>query len=68
MPPVPGKKDASTSTGPEGREGDGATSDKPDKPFMEKTSNRPYSIVVWGATGFTGSLVCKHIAHEYPVR
>jgi hypothetical protein len=33
-----------------------------------KTSSRPYSIVIWGATGFTGSLVCKHIAQEYPVR
>ncbi|GAX74962.1 hypothetical protein CEUSTIGMA_g2408.t1 [Chlamydomonas eustigma] len=26
---------------------------------------RPYEIVVWGATGFTGKLVCKHIAQTY---
>lgn len=33
-----------------------------------KTSKRPYSIIVWGATGFTGSLVCRQIAERYPVR
>jgi len=27
--------------------------------------SRPYSIVVWGATGFTGRLVCEHIAKDY---
>lgn len=33
-----------------------------------KPSKRPFSIVVWGATGFTGSLLCKEIANVYPVR
>ena len=33
-----------------------------------KTSKRPYSIVVWGATGFTGGLVCRQIAERYTVR
>jgi hypothetical protein len=33
-----------------------------------KTSKRLYSIVIWGATGFTGSLLCKEIANVYPVR
>jgi len=26
---------------------------------------RPYQIVVWGATGFTGKLVCEHLAKNY---
>uniref|UniRef100_A0A7S3RBG0 Saccharopine dehydrogenase NADP binding domain-containing protein n=1 Tax=Dunaliella tertiolecta TaxID=3047 RepID=A0A7S3RBG0_DUNTE len=26
---------------------------------------RPYQIVVWGATGFTGKLVCEHISRDY---
>ncbi|KAL6762558.1 Saccharopine dehydrogenase-domain-containing protein [Haematococcus lacustris] len=26
---------------------------------------KPYQIVVWGATGFTGRLVCEHIVHDY---
>jgi hypothetical protein len=30
-------------------------------------SGRRFSIVVWGATGFTGALVCKHIAEVYKV-
>ena len=25
-------------------------------------------VVVWGATGFTGKLVCEHIATDYQVR
>jgi short subunit dehydrogenase-like uncharacterized protein len=29
---------------------------------------RPYNVVVWGATGFTGKLVCEHIAKVYQVR
>ena len=33
-----------------------------------KLSKRPYSIVVWGATGYTGTLLCKQIAETYPVR
>jgi hypothetical protein len=37
-------------------------------PIPAKTSKRPYSVVVWGATGFTGSLLCKEIANVYPVR
>lgn len=31
-------------------------------------SNRPYKLIVWGATGFTGQLVCQHIANDYTVR
>ena len=26
---------------------------------------RPYQIVVWGATGFVGRLVCEHISRDY---
>lgn len=26
---------------------------------------RPYQVVIWGATGFTGKLVCEHIARDY---
>jgi len=29
---------------------------------------RNYSIIVWGASGFVGKLVCQHIAQDYPVR
>lgn len=29
---------------------------------------RPYHVVVWGANGFTGRLVCEHIAKNYQVR
>ncbi|GMH34093.1 hypothetical protein BSKO_01927 [Bryopsis sp. KO-2023] len=28
-------------------------------------SARPFQVIVWGATGFTGKLVCEHIAAEY---
>ena len=26
---------------------------------------RPFHVVVWGSTGFTGKLVCEHIAKDY---
>lgn len=29
-------------------------------------STRPYHIVVFGATGFTGRLVCEHLLNHYP--
>ncbi|KAF5833430.1 Saccharopine dehydrogenase-domain-containing protein [Dunaliella salina] len=29
------------------------------------TPTRPYEVVVWGATGFTGKLVCEHLARDY---
>lgn len=29
-------------------------------------STRPYQIVVFGATGFTGRLVCEHLLQHYP--
>lgn len=35
---------------------------------MAATSARPYQVVVWGASGFTGRLVCEHIAKDYQVR
>jgi uncharacterized protein YbjT (DUF2867 family) len=28
---------------------------------------RPQQIIVWGATGFTGKLVCEHLARDYQV-
>ena len=28
---------------------------------------RPYQVVVWGATGFTGRLVCEHLVRDYKV-
>ena len=28
---------------------------------------RPYQVVVWGATGFTGRLVAEHLARDYQV-
>ena len=27
---------------------------------------REHDIIVWGATGFTGSLMCKHLAQHAP--
>lgn len=32
---------------------------------MSSAGNRKYHIVVWGATGFTGSLCCDYIAARY---
>eukprot|EP01023_Acetabularia_acetabulum_P003910 TRINITY_DN1162_c0_g1_i4.p1 TRINITY_DN1162_c0_g1~~TRINITY_DN1162_c0_g1_i4.p1 ORF type:complete len:420 (-),score=76.07 TRINITY_DN1162_c0_g1_i4:476-1735(-) len=32
---------------------------------MSTGETRPYQVVVWGATGFTGKLVCRHIAENY---
>ena len=30
-------------------------------------SARPYEVVVWGATGTVGKLVCEHVAQHYQV-
>ena len=30
--------------------------------------DRRFHLVVWGATGFTGRLVCEHIAADYQAR
>jgi short subunit dehydrogenase-like uncharacterized protein len=35
---------------------------------MKKGAGREFDVVVWGATGFTGKLVCEHIAKNYQVR
>lgn len=35
---------------------------------QKDNDSRPYELLVWGATGFTGSLVAEHIAAEYAVR
>lgn len=35
---------------------------------VRMTSARPYEIVVWGATGSVGKLVCEHVAQNYQVR
>ena len=32
----------------------------------EKTDGRPYDVIVWGATGFTGSLVAEYMMARYP--
>jgi len=29
---------------------------------------RQFQLIVWGATGFTGSLVCEHIAADYQAK
>jgi len=29
-------------------------------------ATREYDLIVWGATGFTGSLMCKHLAQHAP--
>lgn len=29
--------------------------------------DRPYDVIVWGATGFTGRLVVEYLAERYPV-
>lgn len=31
-------------------------------------SARPYEVVVWGATGTVGKLVCEHVAQHYQVK
>lgn len=33
-----------------------------------QAGQRPFQIVVYGASGFTGRLVCEHIARDYRVR
>ena len=32
---------------------------------VSSLSSRPFEIVVWGASGFTGRLVAEHIARDY---
>lgn len=32
---------------------------------VDKKPKRKFNVIVWGATGFTGALVCKHIAEQY---
>lgn len=34
---------------------------------VRMTAARPYEIVVWGATGSVGKLVCEHVAQNYQV-
>jgi hypothetical protein len=29
---------------------------------------RPVQVTVWGASGFTGRLVCEHLVQNYQVR
>lgn len=36
-------------------------------PSKEKTSTRPLNMIVWGATGYTGKLLCQTLAERYPV-
>ncbi len=31
------------------------------------SGNRPYDLIVWGATGFTGKLVAEYLAATYPL-
>jgi short subunit dehydrogenase-like uncharacterized protein len=33
---------------------------------MTTASKRKFDVLVWGATGFTGKLVCKYLNEEYP--
>lgn len=58
-------KDVSAESGKSARAEPAAAGDLT---LPEKTSQRKYSLIVWGATGFTGSLVCKQLAETYPVR
>jgi hypothetical protein len=32
---------------------------------VDTKPRRKFNIIVWGATGFTGALVCKHLAEQY---
>lgn len=32
-----------------------------------QSGNRPYDVIVWGATGFTGKLVAEYLAANYPL-
>lgn len=41
---------------------------QPEKPVLEKLSNRPYSVIVWGSSGYTGRLCCECIVRNYQVR
>jgi len=34
-------------------------------PTDMSNTNRPYDIVVWGATGFTGKLVSEYLTEQY---
>ena len=38
----------------------------PPAPNVERMATREYDLIVWGATGFTGSLMCKHLAQHAP--
>jgi short subunit dehydrogenase-like uncharacterized protein len=32
---------------------------------MSSDTTRKYDVLVWGATGFTGQLVCEYLTHHY---
>ncbi|KAI8820686.1 Saccharopine dehydrogenase-domain-containing protein [Fimicolochytrium jonesii] len=34
--------------------------------YTERNKNRPFDIIVWGATGFTGALVAEYLAIKAP--
>jgi len=34
--------------------------------MLAARSKRPFDVIVWGATGFTGQLTCKYINDNYP--
>jgi short subunit dehydrogenase-like uncharacterized protein len=36
------------------------------KALLVRNMGRPYEIVVWGSTGFTGKLTCEYLAKTYP--
>ena len=31
-------------------------------------TQRPHDLVIWGATGVVGKLICEHLARSYTVR
>jgi hypothetical protein len=33
----------------------------------QQLGQRPVQVTVWGATGFTGRLVCEHLVQNYQV-
>lgn len=63
-----GAKSQSSARSKEGKGKDEKGKAQATPQLPAKVSKRPYSIVVWGASGFTGELLCEQITQKYPVR
>jgi hypothetical protein len=59
------KSSKQNATAKKDQRGAQPSSDAPVESNLKYQTQRKYNVIVWGATGFTGALVCKHIAEHY---